>query len=565
MSTAPPTRPATAIDEAAERYFDGHVALSPVEATTLGVSSARSDRLDDYSPAGWAAKDALRASTLAQLEGLSPVDETDRVTLAAMRERLGLAREWHAAGLNEMSLNNIDSPLQNVRDVLDLMPTATEQDWVDIRARLHGIPTALRQWLESLRYAAGRGRVAARRQVLACVEQGQDMSAEDGHLARFRQLARLGDAPLPESLERGLADAAAVAAGGFAECVDALRTEILPVAREQDACGRDTYQLCSRQFLGTAVDLEDTYAWGLAELERIRAEMTQVADALVPSGGVPAAIAELDTQPRYLLQGTGALRSWMQERADEAVRGLADVHFDIPEPVRRIECLIAPTHTGGIYYTGPSDDFTRPGRMWWSVPRGVNTFSTWRELTTVYHEGVPGHHLQVAQTTYRSALLNRWRRLMLWTSGHGEGWALYAERLMRELGYLDDPGNLLGMLEAQSLRAARVVIDIGVHCGFAPPPSVGDRWTYDAAWAFLNANSTMRAETLRFELDRYLGWPGQAPSYKIGERLWLDLRAQAQRRAGAGFDLRDFHLRALNIGGVGLDTLRQAVLGEFAD
>ena len=449
MSTAPPTRPATAIDEAAERYFDGHVALSPVEATTLGVSSARSDRLDDYSPAGWAAKDALRASTLAQLEGLSPVDETDRVTLAAMRERLGLAREWHAAGLNEMSLNNIDSPLQNVRDVLDLMPTATEQDWVDIRARLHGIPTALRQWLESLRYAAGRGRVAARRQVLACVEQGQDMSAEDGHLARFRQLARLGDAPLPESLERGLADAAAVAAGGFAECVDALRTEILPVAREQDACGRDTYQLCSRQFLGTAVDLEDTYAWGLAELERIRAEMTQVADALVPSGGVPAAIAAARHRAALPPPGHRRPAAWMQERADEAVRGLADVHFDIPEPVRRIECLIAPTHTGGIYYTGPSRRLHPAGPDVVVGPaRASNTFSTWRELTTVYHEGVPGHHLQMAQTTYRSALLNRWRRLLLWTSGHGEGWALYAERLMRELGYLDDPGNLLGMLEA---------------------------------------------------------------------------------------------------------------------
>ena len=113
--------------------------------------------------------------------------------------------------------------------------------------------------------------------------------------------------------------------------------------------------------------------------------------------------------------------------------------------------------------------------MWWSVPEGVTEFDTWRELTTVYHEGVPGHHLQIAQTVYRAELLNRWRRLASWISGHGEGWALYAERLMADLGYLDDPADCLGMLDGQSMRAARVVLDIGVHCGFPAPAEVGRR------------------------------------------------------------------------------------------
>jgi len=225
--------------------------------------------------------------------------------------------------------------------------------------------------------------------------------------------------------------------------------------------------------------------------------------------------------------------------------------------------MIAPTETGGIYYTGPSDDFSRPGRMWWSVPKGVNTFGTWKELTTVYHEGVPGHHLQVAQTVFRSELLNKWRRLEAWTSGHGEGWALYAERLMAELGYMDDPGNRMGWLDGQSLRAARVVIDIGVHCGFEAPAEVGGgEWTYDKAWQFLRAHANQGEAWLRFELDRYLGWPGQAPSYKIGERLWLELRDEVRRREGDAFDPKTFHRRALDIGGVGLDTLRAAVLDE---
>jgi uncharacterized protein (DUF885 family) len=202
--------------------------------------------------------------------------------------------------------------------------------------------------------------------------------------------------------------------------------------------------------------------------------------------------------------------------------------------------------------------------MWWSVPDGENEFSTWRELTTVYHEGVPGHHLQVGQTVYRSELLNRWRRLASWVSGHGEGWALYAELLMADLGYLDDPGEYLGMLDGQVMRAARVVIDIGVHCGFTAPAEVGGgEWTYDKAWEFLSTYCAMRESVRRFELERYLGWPGQAPSYKVGERLWLQLRDDARRQEGDAFELASFHRRALDVGSVGLDVLRRAVLGQL--
>ena len=259
--------------------------------------------------------------------------------------------------------------------------------------------------------------------------------------------------PCTRDLQRGV-EAAATA---YRQIAEDFATHLLDRAPEADAAGRERYSLASRQFLGTTIDLEETYAWGQEELARITAEMEATAQRILPGAGVREAIEHLDRDPAYLLHGTDALRGWMQERADEVIADMAGRHFDIPEPVRVIEGRIAPTHTGGIYYTGPSDDFTRPGRMWWSVPKGVTEFSTWRELTTVYHEGVPGHHLQVAQTVYRRELLNRWRRMMCWVSGHGEGWALYAERLMAELGYMDDPGNYLGLLDGQSLRAARVV------------------------------------------------------------------------------------------------------------
>lgn len=557
------TRTHTDVDRIAEQYFDAAVDLSPINATFLGVPGREED-LDDFSPAGLAEHSELRRATLAELAAATPLDDVDRVTIAAMTERLRLAEESYAAGLDEMSLNVLASPLQGMRDVFDLMPQETSAQWRTFATRMGKIPAALESYRQSLVAARDKGRVAARRQVTACAEQSRDLVADDGYFSRIVADAKAGDAPLDGEVKDQLAQAAKAAAAAYAEMADFLERELLPHAPEDDACGRERYVLESRSFLGAAVDLEETYAWGIQEVANLRAQMQEIAEGLRPGATVAEAVGILDADPTYQLHGTDALKAWMQERADEVIEQLADVHFDIPEPVRRIECMIAPTQTGGIYYTGPSDDFSRPGRMWWSVPKGNTEFKTWNELTTVYHEGVPGHHLQVGQTVYRSGLLNKWRRLESWTSGHGEGWALYAERLMAELGYMDDPGNRMGWLAGQSLRAARVVIDIGVHCGFEAPDEVGGgEWTYDKAWTYLTRYGFMDEKILRFELNRYLGWPGQAPSYKIGERLWLQLRDEVKEREGDAFDLKAFHRRALDIGGVGLDTLRAAVLGEI--
>jgi uncharacterized protein (DUF885 family) len=567
-------RPTTDVDQIANDYLDALVELSPITATYLGMAGREAD-LDDFSPSGLAAQSALRTRTLDALAHATAVDDIDRVTLAAMKERLGLAEETFAAGLDQMSLNVLASPLQAIRDVFDLMPADTEAQWATIATRMTKVPAALDSYVQSLRAAASLGMVSPKRQVDACATQCAGLTADDGYFANLLRTHRLS-AGEPGSVDAGqgglvdgpadtLDDAVREASSAYARMGEFLRNELLPQSPEPDACGRDRYQLLSRYFLGATVDLEETYQWGQQELARITADMAAVAEQIAPGSSIKEAIAILDADPGYQLHGTDELKAWMQRKADEVISNLAGTHFDIPEPVRTIECLIAPTQTGGIYYTGPSEDFSRPGRMWWSVPKGITEFGTWRELTTVYHEGVPGHHLQVAQTVFRSELLNRWRRMDAWTSGHGEGWALYAERLMAELGYLDDPGNRMGMLDGQSLRAARVVLDIGVHCGFEAPAEVGGgEWTYDKAWQFLQAHANMAEDFLRFELDRYLGWPGQAPAYKIGERLWLQLREQVRAREGDAFDIRTFHRQALDIGGVGLDTLREAILGEVS-
>ncbi|HEY8307732.1 MAG TPA: DUF885 domain-containing protein [Lapillicoccus sp.] len=562
-ATSVSSRPSTDADRVADDYFDAAVRLSPIMATNAGIPGHEED-LDDVSPAGRAAFSALRRQTLSSLADVEPMDDVDRVTISALRNRLELDEEIHAAGLDEMSLNVIASPLQDLRDVFDLMPQDSEASWATFATRMTKLPTALGQYRESLLAARNKGHVAPRRQVDEGIKQCADLTADDGYFATLVAGATVDGRPLAGDTQAALAAAATQAAGAYRSMGEFLRTELLDAAPEDDACGIERYRLMSRYFVGATVDLDETYRWGIEECARLDEQMREVAERIAPGATVKEAIAALEADPAYQLQGKPALKEWMQTRADEAIAELADVHFDIPGPMRTIECMIAPTEQGGIYYTPPSDDFSRPGRMWWSVPKGITTFGTWKELTTVYHEGVPGHHLQCAQAVLRSEVLNKWRRLDLWISGHGEGWALYAERLMAELGYMEDPGHRMGWLDGQSLRAARVVIDIGVHCGFEAPEEVGGgAWTYDKAWQFLTSHANQGEAWLRFELNRYLGWPGQAPSYKIGERLWLSLREEAREREGEAFDLKVFHRKALDLGGVPLDTLRAAVLDEL--
>jgi uncharacterized protein (DUF885 family) len=547
----------TAIDVIAEAWVDAVAELDPTTATYIGRSE-HNGRFGDFSPAGAEqAADAARRA-LTALEQAVPADDVDVVTQKDLGRELRLQLELHDAGSHFNDLNVIDSPAQNIRSVFDLMPTETVDDWATIAERLGAVPAALEGYAETLRSGIERGVVPARRQVSEVITQIARYTADDGFFAAFAAEAAPATGSLPASLARGLADRAGAARVAYDELATFLAAELAPAAREQDGVGRDVYALHSRRFLGAVVDLDETYEWGVEELARMVAEQEQIADRIHPGATVEEAVALLEADPARKLHGTEALQRWMQETSDRAVAELGRTHFDIPEPVRRLECMIAPTNEGGIYYTGPTDDFSRPGRMWWSVPEGVTDFDTWRELTTVYHEGVPGHHLQIGQAVHNRGQLNSWRRLLAGTSGHAEGWALYAERLMEQLGYLDDPADRLGMLDGQRMRAARVVLDIGVHLG-KPRPDGEGVWDAEYALAFMRRNVNMSDEFIRFEVNRYLGWPGQAPSYKVGQRIWEQIRDDVREAQADAFSMKDFHRRALDLGGVGLDTLREAL------
>jgi uncharacterized protein (DUF885 family) len=556
------TTPNSPIDQVSDRFLEDYIELQPTAATFMGIQG-HDHRLPDYSPAGFDALVELNRRTIAEATAIQPGGPREEVAKDALLERLGLELERYEAGVPQHQLNALTSVPAEVRQVFDLMPTANDDDWETIAIRLNQVGTTLDGFRESLVQQAAAGRVSAVRQVNDLASRIASWTGADGD-DFFAGLA----AQAPDSAVKSTVEAAAAAARkAYDQFGQWLTTELAPQAPSRDACGREVYELASRDFLGATVDLDETYAWGWEELARIEGEMESIAASLNGGDRGIAAVAELlDNDPARKIHGKEAFRDWMQRLADAAVDELAGTHFDIPDEIRRIECMIAPTSDGSIYYTGPSEDLTtRPGRMWWAVPNGVEDFATWREVTTVYHEGVPGHHLQVAQTMLRTDLLNRWQRMGCWVSGHGEGWALYAERLMEDLGYLEEPGARLGMLDAQAFRSARVIVDIGMHLelkiprdnpfGFHP----GETWNAELGFEFLRAHCRMETEFLRAELNRYLGWPGQAPSYKVGERIWLQAREEAEQRKGSAFDLRTFHRDALNLGSIGLDPLRRAL------
>ena len=547
-------REETEIDKIANDWVRQLAKRSPSYATYLGFPGGEKD-VDDFSP------DALKqdrddyAGLISRLEAQEPKDEVDRVTKEAMIADADLSIRTYDSGLLFRNMNNIASPAQDIRDIFDLSPTESVEHWENLEARMSKVPQAIAGYIESLRVGIKNGDTPAKRQVEEIISQAAQIDSPDGF---FREFSKAEGKDLPGSLRKDLTAAGEKATEGYRTFAEFLKSELLPAANTEDAIGSERYALLSERFLGAKIDPDETYEWGKQELARIIEEQSAVANEIKPGASVEEAVKHLENDPSTKLHGTEELRKWMQKLSDEAIEKLSGSHFEIAEPLKKLECMIAPTKHGGIYYTGPTDDFSRPGRMWWSVPEGVEEFDTWRETTTVYHEGVPGHHLQIAQQTYIKDTLNDWRRLASWSSGHGEGWALYAERLMDELGFLSTPADRLGMLDAQRMRAARVVLDIGVHT--KKPNLEGSAvWDFDYALNFMGSNVNMSKEFVRFEVTRYFGWPGQAPAYKVGQRIWEQIRDDYRSRKGSDFDIKEFHKTALNLGGLGLDTLRSAM------
>ncbi|MFD8751292.1 DUF885 domain-containing protein [Kitasatospora sp. NPDC059577] len=563
----------------ADRHLDQVAAHDPLDAAWLGLHPG-DDRQPDLSPEGLDARADIARRTLTALDAATagpttadptaagtaadpadPADPADRTCARLLRERLTAELAVHDSGENYRQLRNISGHVHQVRDIFTYMPTATDDDWAAVAGRMRNLPAALDGYRATLTEGMSRRLLAAPRQASAVIDQLTAWTGEDaGTAGWFTDFV----SPGPERL-RGELDAVAVrATAAVAGFRDWLRDTYAPATLgTPDAAGRDRYRIAVRHHTGAEPDLDEAYAWAWEEFHRTAAEMRTEADRVLPGAGALEAMHHLERNG-HAVEGEEAVRDWLQQLMDGAITALDGTHFDITGPLRRVESKIAPAGSAASpYYSSPSLDFSRPGRTYFPT-LGRDSFPTWQLVSIWYHEGVPGHHLQLARWVALADRLSRYQTTLGMVSANVEGWALYSERLMDELGFLDDPAHRLGFLDEQMLRTIRVIIDIGMHLDLAVPADSGfhpgERWTPELATEFMATYNGSPAELRDSEIVRYLGWPGQAIGYKLGERAWLQGREAARRRQGAAFDLKTWHMKALAQGSLGLDDLT----GELA-
>ncbi|MGW4597259.1 DUF885 domain-containing protein [Streptomyces sp. NPDC004457] len=546
--------------QVADAYVDDLVSLDPVIGTYLGVKES-SSRLPDYSPAGREALAELARTTLAKLDEAErrPGADSDAERRCArlLRERLTAEIAVHEADEHLRAIGNMSTPGHSVRDIFTVTPADTEEDWAAIAQRLRAVPGAVAGYRASLELGLERKLFAAPRPTATYIGQLTEWTDTDGTgRGWYEDFAAAG----PQALRAELDEAARAATGALVELRDWLRDVYAPaIEGAPNVVGRERYARWARYFNGTDLDLDEAYAYGWAEFHRILGEMRTEAGKILPGAETPwVALAHLDEHGRHI-EGVDEVREWLQGLMDRAIEELDGTHFELAERVRKVESRIAPP--GGAaapYYTAPSEDFSRPGRTWLPT-MGQTRFPVYDLVSTWYHEGVPGHHLQLAQWAHVAENLSRYQATVGGVSANAEGWALYAERLMDELGYLTDPEERLGYLDAQMMRAARVIVDIGMHLELRIPADSpfhpGERWTPELAEEFFGAHSSRPADFVESELTRYLTIPGQAIGYKLGERAWLLGREKARERHGDAFDLKAWHMAALSQGSLGLDDL----------
>ncbi|MEU8888711.1 DUF885 domain-containing protein [Streptomyces sp. NPDC048442] len=543
--------------QVADAYVDALVTLEPIMGTLLGVKeSARS--LPDYSPEGRQAVAELARHTLAVLDESErqPGARTDaeRRCGRLLRERLTAELAVHAAQEDLRAVSNIHAPAHSVREVFALAPTETLDDWADVAERLRGVPAALDGYRKSLELGLEKGLLGGPRPTATFIEQLTEWAGEKQ--GWFDEFAAGG----PDALRAELDAAGRDATAAVVALRDWMRDVYAPAVKDApEAVGRERYARWSRAFNGTDLDLDEAYAYGWAEYHRLLGEMKAEAEKILPGAATPwEALAWLDEHGTHI-EGVEEVRVWLQSVMDEAIEALDGTHFELAERVRKVESRIAPP--GGAaapYYTNPSEDFSRPG-ITWLPTMGETRFPVYDLLSTWYHEGVPGHHLQLAQWTHVADQLSRYQASVGIVSANAEGWALYAERLMDELGFLPDAERRIGYLDAQMMRSTRIIVDIGMHLGLEIPADSpfhpGERWTVELAEEFFGMHSGRPADFVESEITRYLSMPGQAIGYKLGERAWLLGRENARAAHGDSFDLKAWHMAALSQGSLGLDDL----------
>lgn len=537
--------------------WDRDMAADPLLATYVG-ETAHNAAWPDLSPKARAARQAADRAALAQLEVIPrdglPEQEalTHELFEQELQARLRLQPFFHEA----YAITAREGP-QSLNELAELMPLDTPADVQVWLQRLEGLPGYLAQYQALLAEAVARGHTQPRflmERVLAQLDaQRVDDPTASPFFGAFQALP--SGWPEAEALReaalRVIRDAVVPAYRAFR---DFFVEHYLPACRESHGIwdspeGAAYYANRIAHHTSTTLSAEDIHQIGLAEVARIQGEMQAVMDSLGFDGSLQDFFEWLRTDPRFYAPDADSLFAAYVlacKRIDPELPKLFGTLPRTPYGVRPIPETSAP-HTTAAYYAGPSEDGRRAGYYYVNLYRPeMRPLYEVEVLTT--HEAVPGHHLQIALAQEQGSL-PKFRRFAAY-NGYLEGWALYAERLGYELGLYRDPFSHFGQLTYDMWRAVRLVVDTGLHAM---------RWTREEAIDYFRAHAAKTEVDIVNEIDRYIGWPAQALSYKIGQLHLLALRGRAEQALGERFDLRAFHDALLAGGAVPLDVLARRI------
>jgi uncharacterized protein (DUF885 family) len=542
-----------AVNVLADRFWEAFLELNPTTATLYG-DDRWDDRLDDPSAAGRAAARALRDATLAELAAI-PVDGLpveERITHDMLRVVCELGNEGDDLRMDLVALvDQIDGPQGLLPREVQFQPADTPARLEKLLARLAAFEPYIEAHLDLLEEARATGMTAPRIVAERTISQAERLLAIPAHQSPIVDGARLADGD-----EAGRARVAAVVRDAvnpaLARYAEALRGPYLGATREAPGLwsapdGAARYRMAIRTWTSLDLDPPEVHQIGLDELAALDADRLAIARA-AGFDSIAAYRIHLATDPANQAPAKEDLVARVHEDIDRAL-AIAPAWFGrLPVAscdVRPVEPFMERDAPPAFYYP-PTIDGCRPGVFY------VNTYDLPTRLfsklaSTTYHEAVPGHHFQIALETEHPDL-PAFRRLgsRMIGSAYAEGWGLYSERLADEMGLYRNDAERFGMLEGQAWRAVRLVVDTGIH-------ALGK----DRSWAIdlLREGAGLSATDAGIETDRYIVWPGQALTYKIGHRVIARLRAELAARDGAAFDLRGFHDALLGHGSLALATL----------
>ncbi|GAA4212810.1 DUF885 domain-containing protein [Actinocatenispora rupis] len=545
------------LDRIATAYFAEYLAHDPISATTLGMV----DHLGDVTDPSRAASARHVAALRGLADRLATVDRaaltgTDRTTYAVLVRRLADERAAETAGLSEVSVSA--SVAGTLSMILSTVPRVALGDADRAEAylrRLGGLGGYFDAVRERHVAAARDGRYPTATGIRQAVRQLDDYLAggpADDPLLRPTPTGGL-------DAERWRSRAEDVATTAIRPALRRLRTtlveELLPGARDDrhvGVChvpgGAAGYDAMVRLYTTTGMSADGIHRAGLDLLATLRDEITAAGARALGTTDLAGTFRRLREDPALRCDSAAQITGRTAAAYERALAALPDRFRAYPVPTCTIDEMEPIQARGGIaaYYMWPSVDGQRPGSLWVNTDRPRERSRTAYEVLT-FHEGVPGHHLQAAVS--RGLALPDFRRYRR-CAAHSEGWGLYVEHLADEMGLYSTDVDRLGMLSSAAWRAARLVVDTGLH---------HHGWSRDRAVEFMRDNTALPLIEIDNEIDRYVAAPGQALAYMIGRVRIDELRERAQRRLGYAFDIRDFHHVLLAEGSVPLDTMADLV------